>query len=135
VAAILIADDDPSALRFLTVFSTRLGHEAVPVDDGAQALAQLRRRSDFDLLITDYGMPGMDGLELTAAVRSDPRLAGLPILMLSGNLYGADVGEVLEAGVTALMAKPLELAALRAMVADLLGHPVPCDREARTATA
>ena len=121
MATILIADDDPSARRFLTVFVTRLGHDAVPVDDGLQALSQLRRRDDIDLLIADYRMPGMNGLELVGEAKADPRHSRLPVLMLSGNLGGSDVGELLEAGATALMSKPLEMDALRTMIADLLG--------------
>ena len=79
-----------------------LGHEVVQVESGATALDLLRSRH-FDLMITDYLMPGMSGLELARAARRTA--SALPILMITGyaNLASED-----ELGVTRI-AKPFQL--------------------------
>jgi two-component system, sensor histidine kinase and response regulator len=84
---ILIVDDNESNRRMLhhQLASWRIAHEAV--DSGAAALATLRDATDtqrpFDIALLDMRMPGMNGLELAAAIRADPRIARTRLLMLS----------------------------------------------------
>ena len=63
VAKIILAEDDESMRAFLTRSLTRVGHEVCSVCDGLEALPYFAG-GDFDLLVTDIVMPGMDGLEL-----------------------------------------------------------------------
>ena len=67
MAKILLAEDDESMRGFLTRSLTRVGHEVRSVCDGFEALPYLAD-GDFDLLVTDIVMPGMDGLEARAAL-------------------------------------------------------------------
>ena len=61
---ILLAEDDPAVRSFVESALTHRGHEVTAVEDGLQALETLGSRQDFDLLITDIVMPGLDGIEL-----------------------------------------------------------------------
>ena len=63
VAKILLAEDDESMRAFLTKALSRVGHEVCSVSDGFEALPHIED-GEFDLLVTDIVMPGMDGLEL-----------------------------------------------------------------------
>ncbi|MGE0226337.1 MAG: ATP-binding protein, partial [Acetobacteraceae bacterium] len=111
---ILLVDDDPLVLASTTTMLEELGHEAVrAVASGAEALDVLDRSGDFDLLLTDYMMPGMSGVEL--ATRARALHPGLPVLLASGfaELDGL-------AGVTwPRLRKPFSLADLSAALAGV----------------
>ncbi len=65
MAKILIAEDDNSMLNFLTLALKRAGHDVLSAKDGLSAYNALKEKDDFNLLLTDIVMPGMDGLELS----------------------------------------------------------------------
>ncbi len=69
MANILIAEDDNSMLNFLTLALKRAGHNVLSAKDGQSAYNALKEKNDFDLLLTDIVMPGMDGLELSKKAR------------------------------------------------------------------
>ena len=79
---ILIVDDQIEACRPLALLLRHLGHKGDYATSGEAALEYLRRQKP-DLLILDVMMPGMDGMEVLRHVRSDPRHAGLPVVMFS----------------------------------------------------
>jgi CheY-like chemotaxis protein len=87
-----------------------LGHAPIAVEDAFQALAQLREAPPPDLVITDYGMPGMSGLELAQALRT--LRPGLPILLATG--YG-DLPAGAASSLTRL-SKPFDPPALAAAI-------------------
>ncbi|WP_203780905.1 response regulator [Paractinoplanes rishiriensis] len=118
MAVVLIAEDDQDIAVILTRLLKRSGHTALHAPDG-QAALDLAVASPPDLLLTDLGMPRMDGLELTRAVRAHPDLGSLPIVMLSGHLHPGDSGPV-GAGVCAVLLKPCPNDRLRAVVQDLI---------------
>ena len=117
MAVVLIAEDDQDIAVILTRLLTRAGHTVRHAPDGVAALE--RGVADPpDVVLTDLGMPRMDGLELTRAIRADPRLADTPIVMLSGHLHPGDTGPA-AAGVCAVLLKPCPNDKLRAVVQDL----------------
>jgi CheY-like chemotaxis protein len=118
MAVVLIAEDDQDIAVILARLISRSGHTAVHRPDGRAALDEARTNRP-DLLLTDLGMPRMDGLELTRAVRSDPELAEIPIVMLSGHLHPGDAGPI-DAGVCAVLLKPCPNDRVRAVVLDLI---------------
>lgn len=65
MAKILLAEDDISMLNFLAVALEKAGHTVMACGDGLSALETLREKQDFDLLLADIVMPGMDGIELS----------------------------------------------------------------------
>jgi two-component system cell cycle response regulator CpdR len=75
MASILLAEDDESLLKFLTLALERAGHKVMATSDGLQALDALDGPEAFDLLLTDIVMPGMDGIELSQkATKKQPHL-------------------------------------------------------------
>ena len=81
VAKILLAEDDESMRAFLTRSLARVGHKVRSVCDGFAALPYLAD-GDFDLLVSDIVMPGMDGLEL--ARRSTLEMPGMKVIFITG---------------------------------------------------
>ena len=118
MAVVLIAEDDEDISLILARLLKRAGHTVLRAPDGQDAL-DLARQHHPDLVLTDLGMPRMDGLELTRAIREDATLADTPIAMLSGHLHPGDT-KPYEAGVCAVMLKPCPNDKLRAVVQDLL---------------
>lgn len=87
---ILVAEDEPAELRLLEiVLRERGGYEVECASDGREALDAIRR-GGVDLLVTDFVMPGLDGLQLAnRAVEIDPALQGR-ILIATGAMYGRE---------------------------------------------
>lgn len=85
MSRILIAEDDPAVRSFVLRALSHRGHEVTGVCDGVEALEMLKRQ-DYDLLITDIVMPGLDGIGLSLKVASDH--PELPILLMTG--YAAE---------------------------------------------
>lgn len=103
-ALILVADDNADMRRHLT---TVLGRrwDVITAADGRQALDAARQHQP-DLLVTDVMMPVVDGFELVAAIRADPGLAALPVIMLSARAGTEAVGEGLASGADSYLVKP-----------------------------
>ena len=113
-ARIVLADDNAD-MRAYVHRLLGLDHEVVSVPDGGAALAALRE-APTDLLLTDVMMPVLDGMALTRAVRADPALRTVPVIMLSARA-GAEAGiEGLEAGADDYLVKPFSARELQARV-------------------
>ncbi|MCB4821603.1 ATP-binding protein [Roseicella aerolata] len=111
---VLLVDDDPLVLASTAAMLEDLGHVAVEAASGPAAIELLRGGVQADLVITDFAMPGMTGLQLAEAVR---RIRpGLPVLLATGY---AEVQEAVLPGVPRLP-KPFEQAALARAVAECL---------------
>ena len=81
MAHILLVEDDESLLKFLAQALARAGHDVIDFGDGQDAWLHLKE-SDFDLLLTDIVMPGMDGIEL--AKRAAEMNAAMKIMFITG---------------------------------------------------
>ncbi|HVT43645.1 MAG TPA: diguanylate cyclase [Thermoanaerobaculia bacterium] len=81
---LLVVDDDPNFLMYLSTMTTRLGFSTETAADGAEALTKLRT-ARFDLLLCDFEMPKKDGLALIADVRTDPLISELYAVMLTAH--------------------------------------------------
>jgi len=117
---VLLVDDSVDALDAFSELLELEGADVVTASSGDQALAQIERQ-DFDLLISDIAMPGMDGYELLTHLRDDPRTADIPAIALSG--YGWGKEENLRAGAKgfdAHLAKPVLFDHLLDVIGKLL---------------
>ena len=126
MAVVLIAEDDEDIALILSRLLQLAGNTVLRAPDG-QADLELATKHRPDVVLTDLGMPRMDGIELTRAIRENPQLADTPIAMLSGHLHPGDT-EPFAAGVCAVLLKPCPNDKLRAMVQDLAdrgGHAQP----------
>jgi phosphoserine phosphatase RsbU/P len=112
---ILIADDDAIIRALLSAALQAQGHDVVACDSGLQAWTVLRH-SPFPVLITDWSMPDMDGIQLTEAVRKTPRASYTYVIMLTGHGSREDYLTGVRAGVDAFLVKPLDTAMLEAQL-------------------
>ncbi len=112
---IFICDDDPDVRAFIAGFLRDQGYAVLEADGPREALRMLAAGPDVDLLVVDYAMPEMNGLELMREVRrTRPGLAGL---LVSG--HAAAFEDAMTDGAP-LLQKPFKLAELARLVADLL---------------
>ncbi|MFP4694991.1 MAG: chemotaxis response regulator CheY [Thiohalospira sp.] len=103
---ILIVDDFSTMRRIIKNLLRDLGfNNTDEADDGQTALPKLQK-GEFDFLVTDWNMPGMDGLELLKAVRADPKLQSLPVLMVTAEQKKEQIVEAAKAGVNGYIVKP-----------------------------
>jgi two-component system, chemotaxis family, chemotaxis protein CheY len=103
---ILIVDDFSTMRRIIKNLLNDLGfHNTAEADDGTTALAALRA-GQFEFVITDWNMPGMTGTDLLRAIRSDPKLAKLPVLMVTAEAKREQIIEAAQAGVNGYIVKP-----------------------------
>ncbi|MFC4071663.1 SpoIIE family protein phosphatase [Actinoplanes subglobosus] len=114
-AALLVADDNADMRDYLTRLLRSAGHRVTAVVDGQQAL-EAARASTPDLIVSDVMMPRLDGLQLVAALRADPRTASTPVLLLSARAGQEASIEGLEAGADDYLFKPFSAAELLARV-------------------
>jgi two-component system chemotaxis response regulator CheY len=101
---------------------SRLGYEDVlEGEDGLQGWAALNGNPDTGMLITDWNMPEMNGLELVKKVRADARFVDLPIIMVTTEGGKAEVITALKAGVNNYIVKPFTPQVLKEKLAAVLG--------------
>jgi two-component system alkaline phosphatase synthesis response regulator PhoP len=108
---VLVVDDDP-AIREIVSTALRLeGYQTMTAADGVMAL-ELLTRSAFDVVVLDAVMPRMDGLTVLRAMRSDPALRAVPVLMLSGLAEVHHLEQSVDAGANGYLTKPFEFRTL-----------------------
>jgi len=102
----LVVDDSSSKRRIIANCLKKLGYDdVVEAESGVAALAEIAKGS-VDLLITEWNLPGIDGLTLVKKVRADDRFKQIPILMLTTEAVKEDVIDALKAGVDSVIVKP-----------------------------
>jgi DNA-binding response OmpR family regulator len=116
---ILVADDDEDILLLVTTRLRRDGFNVVSAASGDQALA-LAREHKPKLAVLDIGMPGLDGLEVLAAIRADETLRGTLVLLLTAKAQESDVRRGYDSGADAYVKKPFSPAELSTRVRGLL---------------
>ncbi len=122
---LLLAEDSKPVLEALRMAMERSRPVAATVDvqtadDGEHALT-LIKRSDFDLVVTDLYMPGLDGFKLIARIRQIERMSQVPILAITGGT-GDEERLAHEAGASAFLRKPVAVGALIETIGHLLGQ-------------
>lgn len=102
----LVIDDAPDVTEMLAILLQYAGYEVVMVYSGAQAL-NAARAERFDVLVSDIGMPGMNGYELAEAVRALPEYQFTPMIAVTGFTMYEDRDRALESGFNAFLTKPI----------------------------
>jgi two-component system chemotaxis response regulator CheY len=117
----LVVDDFSTMRRIVKNLLHDLGYPNVTeADDGKTALPMLQG-GGFDFLISDWNMPGMSGLDLIKAVRSDAKLAKMPVLMLTAEAKREQIIEAAQAGVNGYVIKPFTAETLKEKLDKILG--------------
>jgi chemosensory pili system protein ChpA (sensor histidine kinase/response regulator) len=118
--SILWVDDSMSVRKLADAFCAEQGWRAQTAGDGIEALEKLGRNS-FRLVITDLEMPRMHGFDLLAAIRADPRLKDLPVVVCSSRAAERDLRLARDAGASDYLAKPFSLQTLARTLTPYLG--------------
>lgn len=109
---ILIVDDFPTMRRIIKNLLKDLGFENVDeAEDGAMGLEKLRN-GNFDFVVSDWNMPNLDGLEMLKAIRADPNLSKLPVLMVTAEAKKENIIAAAQAGANGYVVKPFTAATL-----------------------
>ncbi len=121
-ARLLIIEDAPDTLELLRMAFARRNYQVTTCDSAAAALA-VAAREHFDIIISDIGLPQIDGYDLLARLRrAQPRLRAVPAVALTGYAAAQDVAAAHAAGFAAHVAKPIDPATLARVVEDLLAQ-------------
>ena len=104
---ILVVDDFPTMRRIVKTLMRQNGFtNFTEAEDGAQALKMLQEQGDFEMVVSDWNMPNMTGLELLKLVRADPKLKHLPFLMVTAEAEKENIIEAVKSGVSNYVVKP-----------------------------
>jgi DNA-binding SARP family transcriptional activator/CheY-like chemotaxis protein len=117
---VLVVDDSGVNRRVLVAALAGLGHEVHAAEDGRRALELLQRDGGFDVVLLDLLMPVLDGYTTLAAIKADPALDHLPVIMVSAVPDLESVVRCIELGATDYLPKPFSAAMLRARLRSSL---------------
>ena len=119
---LLIVDDSSTMRRIIKNTLARLGYKDVlEGGDGVEGWNAMNANPDIEMLITDWNMPEMNGLELVKKVRADERFADLPIIMVTTEGGKAEVITALKAGVNNYIVKPFTPQVLKEKLGAVMG--------------
>ena len=116
---ILITDDEPHMRRLLDFTVRKTGHRVLQATSGEDALLMIDQEQ-IDLLIIDYGLDGMNGLETITAVRKLSKGAGLPVVLITARGDSGIRDDAQATGVSAFITKPFSPVELTQLVNKLL---------------
>lgn len=118
---VLIADDDASIRRMLTVSLRKQGYQTVEACDGLETLRAMRA-GEADLVLLDLTMPKLTGWQVLAVRAADAELRKIPVIVISAE-RGDEVAKIPDDGISAFLPKPFSLEALQSLVRrGLLAH-------------
>jgi twitching motility two-component system response regulator PilG len=119
---VLLVDDTRTLLSLIQVYLMGWQLEFLEAKDGVEGLAKARELRP-SLVVTDVRMPGMDGFELCAALRADPDLHAIPVVLLTSLNDETSRRKGRMVGATAFLTKPVSVDELRQTVGTLLRLP------------
>lgn len=134
---VLVADDDPEICTLIKTILRNASFEVSVCPDAESALVHLQRDKPYDILISDFMLPGISGIELITMVRANPQTARIPILMISGHSNYAMDARAKSAGADHFLNKPFTLTQLRSTVSALASkyRPLTPAEEAKIAAS
>ena len=131
---ILVADDNPSNRMMIQKILENYNFRVICVENGREAIAQLKDITDIDLLLMDINMPLMNGLETASFIRSSDNISfrHIPIIAITGNCEKEDIEVIKKTGINNYIAKPASpkkiIETIAATFADAgIAHDLPCN--------
>jgi CheY-like chemotaxis protein len=115
---VLLVEDSADVLYVIQLELEWMGYEVHTATD-ADAALEIALRTHPDIIISDLGLPGIDGFELLRRIRQTPVLAGVPAIALTGAAMDTDIQQALSAGFVAHVTKPVEAADLGKRIEQL----------------
>ena len=129
---ILIVDDEAYILQVLSLKLGNAGFDVTKANDGEEAFERARQEPP-DLIITDFQMPYMTGLELCKALRNEPTTHDVPVLMLTARGYALDDSDLELGNIRDVLSKPFSPRAVVEQVRNILGSASSGDQNAAEA--
>jgi two-component system chemotaxis response regulator CheY len=113
---VLVVDDFSTMRRIVKNLLRDLGFTNIQeADDGSTALPMLQN-GDFDFVVTDWNMPGMQGIDLLKAIRADSSLAHIPVLLITAEAKKEQIIMAAQAGVNGYIVKPFTAGTLKTKI-------------------
>ena len=119
--ALLVVEDDPDLAQLVIDIFMTAGFEMHWASNKAEINQQMNRRPFVDLVLMDIELPDTNGLQVLRRIRSHPRLAKLPVIMMTGRSSADDVAAGLTAGADGYVSKPFMMSGLVKAVKQVLG--------------
>jgi two-component system alkaline phosphatase synthesis response regulator PhoP len=116
---ILVADDETHILHVVSLKLRNAGFNVLTARDGQEAL-ELAQQEHPDLIITDYHMPQLSGLELCQRLKQDPSTRDIPAIMLTARGYHLEPHDTQESGILRMLSKPFSPRQLLTTVNEML---------------
>lgn len=117
----LVVDDSSTMRRIIVRTLSKIGHQDVEqAANGREGLDQLAK-GGIDVVITDWNMPEMSGIEFIRTIRGDDGLKDLPILMVTTNAAQNDIADAMKAGVSNYVVKPFTPDTIREKIEAVVG--------------
>ena len=114
----LVVDDAPDVTEMIAMFLQHAGYDAVMTFSAAEAL-EAAKSEQFEVIVSDIGMPGMNGYDLAAALRSLPEYRDVPLIAVTGFSMYEDRGRALASGFNAHLTKPINPMTLLDLIKSL----------------
>lgn len=118
-ASVLIVDDNPANLKLTRLLLITEGYDVHTAEDAHKAF-ELLQSVRPGLILMDLQLPGMDGLEATRRLQSDPATKDIPVIAITAYAMRGDRERALEAGCTEFVTKPIDTRTLPALIASIL---------------
>ena len=119
---ILVADDESHILHVVSLKLRNAGYRVITARDGQEAL-EMAQQEKPDLLITDYHMPQLSGIELCRKLKQDPATTNIPAIMLTARGYSLEPADTEQSGILRMLSKPFSPRHLLSTVHEVLGMP------------
>jgi two-component system, chemotaxis family, chemotaxis protein CheY len=117
----LVVDDSVTMRRIVLNSLKAIGHnDCVEANDGKEALVKLISDDTINFVITDWNMPEVSGLELVRSIRANPKIAAIPILMVTTRGSKEDIVEALQSKVNNYVVKPFTPQILREKIEQII---------------
>ncbi|MFA5251083.1 MAG: response regulator [Phycisphaerae bacterium] len=119
VRKVLVADDEIHIVHVVTIKLRNNGYEVLSAENGDDAF-KLACEEKPDIIVTDYQMPGMTGVELVRKLRQNETTKDMPVIMLTARGFAVEEKEMKELGISELLSKPFSPKELLRSIEDIL---------------
>jgi two-component system chemotaxis response regulator CheY len=118
---VLVVDDSAIMRKVITQILEMLGHDSVPASNGLDAFERLKEHEDVRLILLDWNMPEMNGIEFLREIKVRPGLSEIPVIMLTTESERRKMIEAIEAGAKHYLTKPFQPETLATKILQCVG--------------
>lgn len=118
---VLVVDDSAIMRKVIAQILEMLGHDSVPASNGIDAFDRLKEHEDVRLILLDWNMPEMNGIEFLREIKGRQRLSEIPVIMLTTESERRKMIEAIEAGAKHYLTKPFQPETLATKILQCVG--------------